>query len=688
MPSLEDVLAKGYDFVDDAVIFGRAMDPALEGTLNDQYVQVPLRQLNKHGLIAGATGTGKTKTLQLFAEQLSMQGVPVFLADLKGDLSGLAVPSPGHPKIDERMTGMDLPWNPTAYPVELLSLSGHVGLPLRVPIMEFGPLLLAKVIDASPTQEGVLQVIFRWADENDLALLDLEDLTALLKWLVSKEGKAVQQEIGGLSTQSLNVLLRKMIELEGQGAEQFFGEPAFDVDDLLRTRDGKGVISVMNLTDVQDKPKLFSTFMMWLLAEVYENSPEVGDKDKPRLVFFFDEAHLLFDGASKSLLEAVELTVRMIRSKGVGVFFVTQQPKDVPDDVLAQLGNRVQHALRAFTPQDQKALKATAQTFPISEHYDVREVLTNLGVGEALVTVLGPKGSPTPTAATRLMAPTSMMDPAPEDVVTGIIGSSDLASKYGDEVNRESAAEILGKRLAKRAKAAAPLDLVLDVEGGIVEEVTDPEYVPRASAAVGPGAGFRFTDKGGKGRKVNVYGNTVLQTMEAGQIHFEGDTISFLGSAKTVSFERKKLITVTVASNLMQFHVKGRQSAPILWTRTDKIQRAVLEHWLGVDPSVITERLMASCTIPSMPTPDETVADDVKYAREQAKEAERARREHDKAMRSRSSGRGQSRGRRSASGSVGASVAEDVGASVLKSVGINKRTGRKLLRGILGNFRR
>jgi DNA helicase HerA-like ATPase len=444
----------GYDFDDDAVVLGRPLAPDLGTTLDDHVVQVPLRMLNKHGLVAGATGTGKTKTLQVFAEQLSRAGVPVFLADLKGDLSGLAVPSPGSDGIDERMHGMGIPWTPESFPVELLSISGDVGTPLRVPVSSFGPLLLSKVMDCTPTQESVLSVLFKYADEAGLALLDLEDLVEMIKFLVSDEGKEIQREYGGMSTQTLNVLLRKAMELETQGAEVFFGEPEFDVRDLFRTEDGKGVVTVMNLTDVQTKPRIFSTFMMWLLAEIYETSPEVGDPERPRLCFFFDEAHLLFDGASKALLESVELTVRMIRSKGVGVFFVTQHPRDVPDDVLAQLGNRVQHALRAFTPQDQKALEATARTFPISEHYDVREALTGLGIGEAVVTVLGPDGAPTPTAPTRLVAPVSLMDPAPDDVVEALIADSALAPKYSTELDRESAAEILALRAEQRAEAA------------------------------------------------------------------------------------------------------------------------------------------------------------------------------------------------------------------------------------------
>jgi uncharacterized protein len=453
--ALDEVLDAGYGFDDDAVILGRPLDPDLVATRNAHYVQVPLRLLNRHGLIAGATGTGKTKTLQLFAEQLSRAGIPVFLADLKGDLSGLSAPSPGASFIDERMTSMDLPWQPESFPVEFLSITGEVGTPLRVPLSSFGPLLLAKVMDCTDVQESVLQIVFKYADEAQLALLDLVDLIELLKFLTSDEGKEVQKDYGGMSSQTIGVLLRKAMELETQGAEQFFGEPEFDVADLRRTVDGKGVITVMNLVDVQTRPRIFSTFMMWLLAEIHETSPEVGDQDRPELVFFFDEAHLLFDGASKTLRDSVELTVRMIRSKGVGVYFVTQQPTDLPDGVLAQLGNRVQHALRAFTPQDQKALRSTAATFPISEHYDVREALTGLGTGEALVTVLGPNGAPTPTAPTRLVAPVSQMEPADPAAVRALIEGSPLRARYAEVIDRDSAAEILARRAEERAAAAA-----------------------------------------------------------------------------------------------------------------------------------------------------------------------------------------------------------------------------------------
>ncbi len=446
-PALQATLAKGYGFEEPSITFGRPLAGDLESTVNTVAVKAPLASLNKHGLIAGATGTGKTKSLQVMAEELSAAGVPVFLADLKGDLTGLAVPSGGHPKIDERMDGMELPWAAESFPVELLSISGEIGSALRVPVVEFGPLLLAKVMDCSDTQESVLSVLFKFADDQGLALYDLVDLVDVIKYLTSDEGKEVQAQYGGMATSTLNVLLRKAMELETQGAERFFGEPTFDVDDLKRTRDGRGVISVMNLTDMQDQPKIFSTFMMWLLAELYETSPEVGDPDQPVLAFFFDEAHLLFNDASKSMLDAVEMTVRMIRSKGIGVFFVTQNPTDLPNGVLAQLGNRVQHALRAFTPNDKKALADTADTFPETDHYDVRATLQGLGTGEALITVLDPDGSPTPTVATRMVAPRSTMDPVSAEQTQQVAGEGDLGDKYAEELDRESAREVLAKRL-------------------------------------------------------------------------------------------------------------------------------------------------------------------------------------------------------------------------------------------------
>ncbi|MEZ4456851.1 MAG: helicase HerA-like domain-containing protein [Gemmatimonadales bacterium] len=339
---------------------------------------MPLAMMNRHGLIAGATGTGKTKTLQLMAEQLSAQGVPVFVADLKGDLSGLARPGTPNTRIDERLASIGWEWAPAVAPVDFVSLTGHNGVQLQATVSSFGPLLLSKVLDLNETQASVMSLVFKVCDDQGLALLDFADLREVLKYLSSDEGKPVLKEYGGMSTATVGVLLRKMVELEQQGAERFFGEPEFDIDDLLHTTsDGRGVVTCLELADCQDKPALFSTFMMWLLAELYQNLPEAGDLPKPKLVFFFDEAHLLFRNASKQFLDQVEQVVRLIRSKGVGIFFVTQTPKDVPDEVLGQLANRVQHALRAHTPDDEAALRATVRTFPKTEFYDLQETITS-----------------------------------------------------------------------------------------------------------------------------------------------------------------------------------------------------------------------------------------------------------------------------------------------------------------------
>nr|BFF21114.1 hypothetical protein GCM10025730_46350 [Promicromonospora thailandica] len=372
-------------------------EPGGEATPNPQ-VQVgfALSMLNRHGLVAGATGTGKTKTLQGMAEGLSLAGVPVFLADIKGDLSGLAVPGADNPKVAERAASIGQDWTPTQYPVEFYSLGGiGKGVPIRTTVSDFGPLLMSKVLGLNETQESSLSLIFHWADKQGLALLDLKDLQSVIAYLTSDEGKGELKGIGGVSAATAGVILREIVGLEGQGADVFFGEPAFATSDLIATRDDLGVLSVLELPAVQDRPQLFSTFLMWLLADLFQELPEVGDADRPKLVFFFDEAHLLFADASKDFLQQVVQTVRLIRSKGVGVFFVTQSPKDVPADVLAQLGNRVQHALRAFTPDDATALRAAARTFPTSP-YDLERLLQELGTGEAVVTVLTEKGAPSP----------------------------------------------------------------------------------------------------------------------------------------------------------------------------------------------------------------------------------------------------------------------------------------------------
>ena len=452
--AFRDAITAGYTLAMDepSVVLGSALR---DGELfNDVHVQVALSMLNRHGLIAGATGTGKTKTLQLMAGQLSKAGVPVFVADIKGDLTGLAAPGDAtNPKVQERMTSLGVPFQPAGHPVEFLSLSGKLGAQVRASVHSFGPLLLGKVLDLNETQTSILALIFKYCDDNDLPLLDLKDLVTTLKYLSSDEGKPILADYGGMSTASVGVLLRSIVVLEQEGADIFFGEPEFEVEDLLRTTpEGEGIISILELSDVMDQPRLFSTFMLWMLAQLYESLPEAGDLPKPKLCFFFDEAHLLFDDASEALMDQVERTARLIRSKGVGVYFVTQAPTDVPSPVLAQLGNRVQHALRAFTPDDADALRKTARTFPMTEFYDVEQTITSLGTGEALVTVLSPRGVPTPLAATRLLAPDSLMAPIDEVQFRGRIATSPFQAKYGATVDRDSAYErITGEARGREA---------------------------------------------------------------------------------------------------------------------------------------------------------------------------------------------------------------------------------------------
>ena len=445
-----------------AVAHGGAVHP-------EPLVTIPLAMLNRHGLVAGATGTGKTKTLQLIAEQLCAQGVPVFLADVKGDLSGIGAAGAPHPKVDERASATGFRWAPAAMPVEFLSLSGAKGAQLRATVSSFGPTLLAKVLGLNETQTSVLTLVFKYCDDRGLLLLDFADLRAVLQHLTG-DGAADLKDYGGISKQSVSVLLRQMVELEAQGADAFFGEPEFELADLMQVeRDGRGLCSVFALSDVQDKPKLWSTFMLWLLARLYNELPEVGDLDKPKLVFFLDEAHLLFDDASEALLDQVEKVVRLIRSKGVGVFFITQSPKDIPPAVLGQLGHRVQHALRAFTDDDAKALKAAARTFPRTSHYDIEQTLTTLGIGQALVTVLGADGVPTPPFATHLVPPASRMGPLTPDELAQRLKTPQVR-KYAAAIDRESAEEMLEARYAAAAHEASAAERdrpVLD-DGGPV----------------------------------------------------------------------------------------------------------------------------------------------------------------------------------------------------------------------------
>jgi DNA helicase HerA-like ATPase len=446
-------MTAAYGFEGPTVRLGRPfVDPAAPETGAE--VRMPVGLLNRHGLVAGATGTGKTRTLQLVAEQISAAGSPVFAADVKGDLAGVGAAGESGDRLTARVKELGYHWAPAGAPVELPSLSGREGVPVRATVASFGATLLGKVLSLNETQESSLALVFRFCDQKGLALVDLEDLRAALAYLVGP-GKAELAGLGGLSTATVGVLQRKVSELEAEGGDVFFGEPELDVADLLRTApDGRGVVSVLDLADVAERPAIFSTFLMWVVAELFERLPEVGDPDKPTLAVFLDEAHLLFEDATKGFRDAVAQTVRLIRSKGVGVFFVTQLPTDLPDEVLGQLGHRVQHAVRAFTPKDAKGLKAAVQTYPSTAHYDLAETLQSLGVGEAVVTVLDPRGVPTPVAATRLYPPASRMTPLSPEERAAVISASPLRAKYGERIDRESAAELLAARVSGDAARA------------------------------------------------------------------------------------------------------------------------------------------------------------------------------------------------------------------------------------------
>ncbi|MGF6885448.1 DNA helicase HerA-like ATPase [Nocardia sp. GAS34] len=462
-------IAAGYAFEGAALELGAVL---IDGTVDSAArVRIPMKTMNRHGLIAGATGTGKTKTLQGIAEQLSAAGVPVVLADVKGDLSGLAQPGAASDKIVARATETgDTDWRPSGFPTEFVSLGTEgIGVPIRATITSFGPVLLSKVLGLNETQESTLGLIFHWADKQGLALLDLKDLRAVIQHLTSPEGKVDLQGIGGVSAATAGVILRALVNLEAEGGDTFFGEPELDPADLLRTAGGQrgwqaggacgaggvgeyGVITLFELGAQAARPVLFSTFLMWVLADLFQTLPEIGDMDKPKLVFIFDEAHLLFDGASKAFLEQVEQTVKLIRSKGVGVFFCTQLPTDIPNPVLSQLGARIQHALRAFTPDDQKALSKTVRTYPKTATYDLEKALISLGIGEAVVTVLSEQGAPTPVAWARLRPPRSLMDTIGDDAIRSRAQSSTLFATYGRTIDRESAYEIL----TAKVEAAQP----------------------------------------------------------------------------------------------------------------------------------------------------------------------------------------------------------------------------------------
>jgi DNA helicase HerA-like ATPase len=486
VPDFAPTIATAYAVDGPAVALGRGVH---EGAVaHDAVVQVALRMMNRHGLIAGATGTGKTKTLQIMAEQLSAAGVPVVVADVKGDASGLAAPGDPAGAAGKRAADLGMPYEPAAFPAEFFSIGGHgAGVPIRATVSDFGPQLLGKVLGANETQEQSLQLVFHYADSKGLPLLDLSDLRALLTFLDSDDGKGELEGIGGLASATVGVLLRSLVGLETGGGSEFFGEPQLDIADLMRVADdGRGVVSCVELAAVQEHPELWSTALMWLVAELFETLPEAGDLDKPKLVVFLDEAHLLFEGATDAFLASVERTVRLIRSKGVGVFFVTQTPKDVPADVLAQLGNRVQHALRAFTPDDAKALRATVSTFPKSGFYDLEEMLPALGIGEAAVTILDERGVPTPVVHTRMVAPQSRM--APADDLDGAARRSPLWTRYGERAESESARELLAARLP--ANAPAPMEHVPAPRA--------PKRSPKPAPPAGDGVGDFLRSRQGK----------------------------------------------------------------------------------------------------------------------------------------------------------------------------------------------
>ncbi|GAA2068522.1 helicase HerA-like domain-containing protein [Williamsia deligens] len=449
-------IGAGYAFDGPALQVGAV---SVDGVVDAQaQVRIPLAMMNRHGLVAGATGTGKTKTLQVIAEQLSAAGVPVVMADIKGDLSGLSRPGENSDRIAARVAEIGDDWAPAAAPVEFLSLgTGGVGIPVRATITSFGPILLSKVLGLNDTQESTLRLIFHWADTRGLALLDLKDLRAVIAHLTSAEGKADLAELGGVSKATAGVILRALTTLEADGGDTFFGETEIDPADLLRTTaGGAGVVTLFELGDQSARPALFSTFLMWILADLFEFLPEIGDTDKPKLVFIFDEAHLLFADSSKAFVEQVEQTVKLIRSKGVGVFFCSQLPTDIPNQVLSQLGARIQHALRAFTPDDQKALSKTVKTYPTSTAYDVEKALTSLGIGEAIVTVLSERGAPTPVAWTVVRPPRSLMAGIGAEAITAAATASPLHARYAETIDRESAYEKLNAKVLAPADTPAP----------------------------------------------------------------------------------------------------------------------------------------------------------------------------------------------------------------------------------------
>ncbi len=460
MPNKQDfinAITAGYSFKSEAVQIGAAV---LNGEIiPEAKIFLPLKTMNRHGLIAGATGTGKTKTLQMISEQLSNASIPVLLMDIKGDLSGIAAMGTANEKVLDRYQKLNLTYTPAEFPAELLTLTGKNGVKLRATVSEFGPVLLTKILELNDTQGGVVALIFKYCDDNKLPLLDLKDFIKVLQF-IGNEGKAeIEKTYGKISTTSTGTILRKVIELQQQGADVFFGEKSFEVDDLMRISDtGLGMINILRVMDIQDRPKLFSTFMLQMLAELYASAPEEGDLDKPKLIIFIDEAHLIFQEASNELIQQIETIIKLIRSKGIGIFFCTQNPMDIPAAVLGQLGMKVQHALRAFTAADRKTIKQTADNYPETEYYKTEDLITQLGIGEALVTLLNEKGIPTPLAHTMLCSPRTRMDVLSQIEVDAINGKSKLVAKYNGEIDSESAYEMLTEKLQEAENNAAKIE--------------------------------------------------------------------------------------------------------------------------------------------------------------------------------------------------------------------------------------
>jgi DNA helicase HerA-like ATPase len=466
-----EAINKGYDFKDAVVIGAAIIDGEPQAGVQ---VKIPLKTFNRHGLISGATGTGKTKTIQVLAETLSARGVPCLLMDIKGDMSGLAAAGTPGPKVDERMQKIGREWKARKFPVELLSISTDPGVRLRATVSEFGPVLFSRILELNDTQSGVVSLVFKYADDQKMPLLDLKDFRKTLQFLTNEGREDIEKEYGRVSTASASTIIRKIVEIEEQGAEEFFGEKSFDPDDLLRVdEDGFGYLSIIRLSNIQDRPKLFSSFMLSLLSEIYATFPEEGDLDQPKLVLFIDEAHLIFKKASSTLLDQMETMIKLIRSKGVGVFFCTQSPIDIPRPILAQLGLKVQHALRAFSAQDRKDIKMVAENYPDSPFYKTETTLTELGIGEAMVTALNEKGIPTPLVQTLLSAPESRMDILTPAEVDQLVESSALGKKYNQQIDRESAYEMLSAKIqslqtekeppeAKRTKEKEPGSVISD----------------------------------------------------------------------------------------------------------------------------------------------------------------------------------------------------------------------------------